>query len=120
MEWIDPRKHGCRLAAYDQHGLCHVTLENSALRVTVLPDKGTDIVELRLKRRDLDVLWTSPTGIRDPRTTRPSSEGTGAMMDFYEGGWQEILPSGGPPSSHLGATWGQHGESTTLPWEVRV
>ena len=120
MSWIDPRKHGCRILEYEQHGLRTVTLENRGLRVTVLPDKGSDIVELRLKALDLDVLWSSPSGLRDPRTTRPSSEGMGAFMDLYEGGWQEILPSGGPPSSFAGASWGQHGETSTLPWEYRV
>ncbi len=120
MSWTVPRKHGCRILSYEQQGLRMVTLENRAVRVTVLPDKGADIVELRLKSLDLDVLWASPTGRRDPRTTRPSSDGAGAMMDFYEGGWQEILPSGGPPSGHMGAQWGQHGETTTLPWDMRV
>jgi hypothetical protein len=120
MSWFEPRKHGCRMSEYFHDGLRAVTLENRALRVTVLPDKGTDIVELRLKALDLDVLWESPSGLRDPRTTLPSSEGLGTMMDFYEGGWQEILPSGGPPSAHAGASWGQHGESTTLAWQTRV
>jgi hypothetical protein len=120
LDWVTDRKHGCRITAYERYGLRHIVLENRALRVTVLPDKGSDIVEFRLKSLDLDVMWTSPTGLRDPRTTLPSSDGPGVMMDFYEGGWQEIIPSGGPASSHMGATWGQHGESTTLPWEVRV
>jgi len=120
MSWIEPRKHGCRILEYRQCGLRTVTLENRALRVTVLPDKGSDIVELRLKALDLDVLWASPSGLRDPRTTRPSSEGVGAFMDLYEGGWQEILPSGGPPSIHAGTSWGQHGETATLPWEYRI
>lgn len=83
MSWAEPRKHGCRILEYSTRGLRAVTLENSALRVTVLPDKGADIVELRLKALDLDVLWASPSGLRDPRTTVPSSEGAGAMMDFY-------------------------------------
>jgi hypothetical protein len=120
MDWIEPRKHGCRLQAYERQGMRHVVLENRSLRVTVVPDKGADITEFRLKSLDLDVLWTSPMGMRDPRTTLPSSDGQGPMMDFYEGGWQEIVPSGGPPSTHLGAAWGQHGESTTLPWDTRV
>ena len=120
MSWMADRKHGCRLQLYRRLGLRHLVLENRALRVTVLPDKGSDIVELRLKSLDLDVLWTSPTGIRDPRTTLPSSDAAGAMMDFYEGGWQEIVPSGGPASAHMGASWGQHGESSTLPWDLRV
>ncbi len=120
MSWMADRKHGCRLQMYRRLGLRHLVLENRAVRVTVLPDKGSDIVELRLKQLDLDVLWTSPNGIRDPRTTIPSSDADGAMLDFYEGGWQELVPSGGPSSTHMGASWGQHGESSTLPWDVRV
>lgn len=120
MSWIEPRKHGCRIHEYVRHGLRTITLENRAIRVTVLPDKGSDIVELRLKALDLDLLWASPSGLRDPRTTFPSSEGEGAFMDLYEGGWQEIAPSGGPASAHAGASWGQHGESATLAWEYRV
>jgi uncharacterized protein DUF4432 len=120
MDWIEARKHGCRLAVYEQRGMRHVVLENRTMRVTVVPEKGSDIVEFRLKSLDLDVMWTSPIGMQDPRTTFPSSNAAGPMMDFYEGGWQEIFPSGGPGSTHLGAEWGQHGESTTLPWEMRV
>lgn len=120
MPWIEPRKYGCRILEYEQQGLRTVTLENRALRVTVLADKGADIVELRLKALDLDILWPSPLGLRDPRMTRPSSEGLGAFMDLYEGGWQEILPSGGPPSSYAGTSWGQHGETSTIPWDYRV
>jgi hypothetical protein len=120
MSWIEPRKHGCRILEYEHRGLRTIALENRTLRVTVLPDKGSDIVELRLKALDLDVLWSSPTGLRDLCTTRPSSEGLGAFMDLYEGGWQEVLPSGGPPTSYAGTSWGQHGETSTLPWEYRV
>lgn len=114
------RAHGCRILEYERGGLRFVVLENRSLRVTVIPDKGSDIVEFRFKPLDLDVLWRSPIGLRDPRTTLPSSAGTGPMLDLYEGGWQEILPSGGPPSAHAGAEWGQHGETTTLPWEYRI
>jgi hypothetical protein len=120
MSWVEPRKHGCRMLFYQMQGFGAVTLENRALRVTVLPDKGSDIIEFRLKARDLDVLWASPMGLRNPRVTLPSSEGLGPMADFTAGGWHEILPSGGPPSSYAGANWGQHGETTTLPWETRV
>jgi hypothetical protein len=41
-------------------------------------------------------------------------------MDYYEGGWQEILPSGGPHTVYRGQPLGQHGEVTNVPWTVRV
>jgi hypothetical protein len=46
MSWVEQRKHGCRIQDYTQHGMRTLTLENRTLRVTVLPDKGADIVEL--------------------------------------------------------------------------
>jgi hypothetical protein len=44
----------------------------------------------------------------------------GFFMDYYEGGWQEILPSGGPNNVYRGTRLGQHGEVSTVPWSVRV
>ncbi len=94
-----------------------MTLVNCA---AVLPDKGADSVESRLKNLDLDVLWALRTGLHDLCTTCPSSDGLGSMMDFYEGGWQEVLPGGGPPSGAMAVAWDQHREMTTRPCEARA
>ncbi len=116
------RNYGCRMDVQAGfQGFEAVVLENAALRVVVLPAKGADIVSFLYKPADVDFMWVSPTGLRDPRwtvTTNVPEEGS--FMDFYEGAWQEVLPSGGPHASYNGTEWGLHGELATAPWQVKV
>ena len=112
------RNTGCRLLL-DQAwcGYHAVTLQNRWVRVTVLPEKGGDIVEWLHKPTDTDVLFLSPNGLRRPDHAEPSIGGPpGTFMDRYPGGWQEILPAAGPPSRFAGVDFGQHGEVSVLPW----
>ena len=56
-----------------------------------------------------------------PRATGPRSPRQAArFLDYYVGGWQEILPNGGPPVTHRGAEYGQHGEVCLVPWASEV
>jgi hypothetical protein len=41
-------------------------------------------------------------------------------MDHYPGGWQEILPNFGASCVYKGATIGQHGEVSLLPWRYTI
>ena len=41
-------------------------------------------------------------------------------MESYPGGWQEVLPNGGAPSAHAGASYGQHGEVSLVPWDHAI
>lgn len=96
-----------------------VVLENEFLRVVVIPDKGSEIVEFRYKPLDVDFLLQRPGGVRSPW------HGSGglsdlAMLDVYNGGWNEILPNGGAPSSYKGAPFGQHGEISAIPWKYSI
>jgi hypothetical protein len=116
------RNTACRLLV-DQSwcGYHAVTLQNRHLRVTVLPEKGGDIIELLHKPSDTDVLFLSPNGLRrDDHADFTLNDGPGAFMDRYPGAWQEILPAGGPPASHGGIGFGQHGEISVLPWRCEV
>jgi hypothetical protein len=116
------RNFGCRLTTEGTlRGLRTVVLENQKLRVTVLVDKGSDIWEFLYKPLDIDFTWRAPQQLRDLRFYKSSSSGPGGPWhDLFAGGWQEILPSGGPPSSYLGAEFGLHGESSIIPWEFQV
>ena len=98
-----------------------VFLENERLRVGVLADKGTDVIEFNYKPRDVDFVWLATGGVRDPTSylsTSPDSLAT--FMDHYPGGWQEVFPNGGAPSFYLGARFGQHGEVSNLPWDYEI
>lgn len=50
----------------------------------------------------------------------PSAPSTGPFIDYYSGGWNEILPNGGPHVTYQGAELGQHGEISLIPWEYAL
>jgi galactose mutarotase-like enzyme len=115
------RHHGCRLGEYQARGHTWLVLENRRLRATVLVTKGADIMELRYKPADLDVLWHGPQQLFPPGQFVPSvGRANGAFLDYFTGGWQEILPNGGNACTYRGAELGQHGEVALMPWTARV
>src|SRR5947209_8026771 len=115
------RNFGCRITEWSIEGLRAVTLENRALRVSVLVDKGADIFEFLYKPRDVDLLWRSPLGIVHPaHGTASVASREGAFMDTYEGGWQELFFTLGSPAMHHGAEFGAHGEVALLPWTYSI
>ncbi|MFE3452756.1 DUF4432 family protein [Nonomuraea sp. NPDC059194] len=113
------RNWAARLREITIEGMRALVLENERLRVTVLADKGGDIVEFLHKPTDTDLVWLSPQGLRRP-LPQQAADDVGAFLDHYEGGWQEVFPNGGAPSVYRGARLAQHGEVAGLPWSVEV
>lgn len=98
-----------------------IALENRYLRVCVMVDQGADLVELRYKPLDIDVLWKAPQELLPPgRTIAPAFRKEGVFLDYLHGGWQEVLPNGHLDCVYKGASLGQHGEVSVLPWSVKV
>lgn len=116
------RNYGCRLTTeMTYHGMRTAVLENGRLRVSLLLDKGAEIFEFLYKPQDVDFMYLAPWGIKNPKEDVPSIEGpAGAFLDYYSGGWQEILPNGGPPATVRGAAFGQHGDISLIPWDFAV
>jgi hypothetical protein len=115
------RNWGARIRELVYQGLRLVEIENQHLRIGVLAGKGADIVELNVKRHDLDLVWLAPGGVRDPLThavTAPSSSAT--FRENYPGGWQEMFPNAGPSSSVFDVSHGQHGEVFNRAWDVAI
>ena len=114
--------HGCRVSdEWRFRGMRAAVLENELLRILVLLDKGAEIVEFRYKPLDVDPLLRIPTEIRNPSQAGPSIHGSGGtFLDYYVGGWQEILPNGGPPATYQNADYGQHGEISVVPWASEI
>ncbi len=55
----------CRISdEWTYKGLRTVILENDLLRVVILVDRGSDIIEFRYKPYDVDFLLRRPRGIR--------------------------------------------------------
>ena len=113
--------HGCRVSnEWMLRGMRAAVLENELLRVVVLLDRGAEIVEFRYKPLDSDPLarWGE---LRNPASDQASiASASGTFLDYYVGGWQEILPNGGQPAVHRGAEYGQHGEVCLIPWASEV
>ena len=108
--------YGCRVSdEWTFRGMRTAVLENELLRVLILLDKGAEIIEFRYKPLDLDPLLRMPVEIRNPLRGNGSD-----FLDYYVGGWQEILPNGGEPATHKGAVYGQHGEVSLMPWASDV
>lgn len=121
MSLSRPRNHGCRISdAWSVDDMRTLIIENELLRIVVLVDKGTDIIEFRYKPHDLDYLLFMPNGLRNPNKGVLSSPTSGPFLDYYSGGWNDILPNGGPYSTYKGAEYGQHGEISLIPWECAI
>lgn len=110
----------CSLSHRDVSGWDALVLEGERLRVTVLPDKGADIVELVDLASGVDVLFHAPWGLRQPGAP-PRDEANGLeFIGNYEGGWQELLPNAGDACSYDGVELPFHGEVALLPWTAEV
>ena len=122
MHYQDERTTGCRVSdSWTYRGLKTVVLENERLRILVLADKGADIYSFVDKRTDTDFMWRSPWGARDPRLFVPSTgDPQGMWLDYYEGGWQTVVPHGGYPDSVYGADMGLHGDINNMPWDAEI
>jgi hypothetical protein len=109
---------GCHVTTGVLAGMETVRLESDQVALTLLAGKGADILELRYRPADVDVMWKAPWGPRDPRATLATTSSVVAWLDSYSGGWQVLFPSGGGPSVHRGVELVFHGEASIDPWTV--
>lgn len=105
------RNFGARVHEYLYKGMRLVVMENELIRVSVVADKGSDIIEFLHKPSDTDFLWRSPMGLRNPALPVPVPEGVNTgdtFHDFYQGGWQDMMCAGG------------FRESSMMPWDYTI
>ena len=119
QNYTHERNWGARLAEYEYRGYSIVAMENQFLRVVIAAGKGTDILEFQYKPLDVDFMWRSYTGL-PPYSSPTISNPSGSFLDFYAGGWQEMLPNAGMNCVYKGASLGVHGEVCLLPWSYRI
>ncbi len=82
--------------AYTYHGIDAVLLENSQLRILVVPGKGGDILEFRDKQTDVDVLWHADHEWTPPDAgTIPEPE-SASWLDHYPVAGNSIFQSLAP------------------------
>ncbi|MFC5403409.1 hypothetical protein [Cohnella soli] len=109
------RNYGCRIKTDLQYkGYAMIVMENELFRLSVLPGKGTDVIELLYKPADMDFAWLTQLGLRRAET---------AFADFqsrYEGGWQEIFPSLSGEHVYEGTKLATYGEAWLAEWDYAV
>lgn len=113
------RRRGCRISEFFYLGYEALTLENDELSITLLPGKGSDVIRFFFKPLGLDFLWRSEPGLQGVGAVKSSTPAS-AFLDYYPGGWQEILPNFGDPCIYKGAQLGLHDEVCLLPWNYQV
>jgi hypothetical protein len=90
-------------------------LTSAELAVTLLPEKGCDIVEVVDRQSGVDVMGRPPWGFGRRPTAGASLE---RWIEAYPGGWQVLLPNGGDAVEQHGTEWGFHGEAAMVPWRI--
>jgi len=109
------RNHGCRFNEELLYkGLRLLTMENEILKISILVDKGTDIIELLYKPKDIDFMWISPVDFKPGEFDRKN------FLEGYLGGWQEIIPNGGDSCVYKGAGFNLHDETPQLSWDYEI
>ena len=98
-----------------------IELENDVLKTTILLDKGADIYKLIYKAQDVDVLWKSTWGLKEPTRGHDSAfDSATAWLEAYAGGWQVLFPNGGDGNTYKGAALGFHGEASMKGWSYET
>ncbi|HEX7560726.1 MAG TPA: DUF4432 family protein [Candidatus Humimicrobiaceae bacterium] len=109
------RNSGCRITDEIRYkGLKAIIMENELLKVFILVDKGTDIIELLYKPKDIDFMWKSPKTFKEGDIDRKD------FLESFLGGWQEIIPNGGSPCIYKGASLGLHDETSMVSWDYDI
>lgn len=93
------------------HGLRTLVLENSFLRLTVLPEAGAKVWQVHYKPLAADLLWNNPA-------VAPARQPLYASYDdTWSGGWDELFPND-EAGDLLGQKLPDHGELWTGEWEA--
>lgn len=97
-----------------------VFMENEYLKIGVLVDRGSDIFQFLYKPGNTDLLLKLDKDIINPKEVFSQMRDTSNQFeDYYYGGWQEILPNS-PTMRYRGASLGQHGEVSLIPWSYSI
>jgi len=99
-----------------------IKLVSAHLEVDIDPGRGADILTLRHRATDIDVLFSSPWRPRADavRAGAPASTSDpfAGWLERYRGGWQTLCPNAGAARLVAGAPVGFHGEASVVEWEV--
>lgn len=93
------------------HGLRAIVLENHVLRLTILPETGGKLWQIRYKPHEADLLWNHPSILPSRHEIRTGYD------DVWSGGFDELFPNDEAGPS-LGELYPDHGELWTGVWNA--
>ncbi|MGE5605821.1 MAG: hypothetical protein ACM3YE_09035 [Bacteroidota bacterium] len=103
MLYTSERNFGCRFLEIEVFSYRSLILENEKIRITLLLDKGTEIIEFNFKETDTDFIWRSPQGLSCLKKIQFAKKDEHILTDGYTGGWFECFPSLGEACVYKGA-----------------
>jgi hypothetical protein len=92
-----------------------IRLSSPELELAVDPDRGGDILSLRLLSSGLELLFQAPWEARPARERTPDPA---AWTQGWRGGWQLLFPNAGWPCTVEGRAHGFHGAASLARWQV--
>lgn len=111
--------HFGRLYSWENHEV--IELNSAELMLKISLTRGAEVLELRDKRKNLDILWHNH---QDIVRNRPyvSSLNTqfGNFLEHFSGGWQEVMPAAQYAVEYGGIAVGGHGEVALLSWNYEI
>lgn len=92
-----------------------IWLDNGVLRLTLLPQKGSDLYEFIHHPSGTQFLMRTPWGLK-PASPHPPSD----FLENYEGGWQVLFPNINDACNYRGLSIPFHGEAALLAWNDEI
>lgn len=114
-----PDGHYGRVYNWENHRI--MELNSTELSVQVSLTRGAEILEIRDKRKNLDLLWHNHDDIvRNREFISSRNSEFGNFLEHFSGGWQEVLPAAQYPVEYKGIKVGGHGEAALLSWNFEI
>ena len=114
-----PTGHYGRFYQWEGHELLELNSAHLTIKISI--NRGAEILELRDKRKNLDLLWHNHEDIvRNRESISSRNSEFGNFLEHFSGGWQEVLPAAQYPVEYKGIKVGGHGEAALLSWNFEV
>lgn len=96
-----------------------IEISSDELRAVIRPEKGADILSIRVQADGTELLWQAPWGPRHLGAHTSAESSLDHWVARNGGGWNVLIPNAGPPREGHGVTWGFHGEAAVIAWDVK-
>ena len=118
MIYYGDRNFGCRFKEVIFHNTRTILLENEKISTMILVDRGTTIVSLNYKPKDMEFIWTNQLGFNmlDKMPDRVQTIG----INNYYGGWFECFPNVGPCGKFNNVFFESNDEVKNIPFDYSV